>query len=272
MGGTSQLRPGDGDAILSLIEDAWRDDPGPALPWALFDGLRALLACGTEAGFQAYQVVEPGWVEEQGCCEDGSRYYSEADEPVSDAEVLAFLELWWRDALCSHPQRSGDLRSVLLSTDFFPTAQGWRNRPIRSLLDPDVTGVMSISLAAPPGTVRRLVLGRTGGRVFTERDRAVGTLLRPHIQEIWLDAHRRRAGVPRLTAREWEVLALTASGLSHAQIADRLVVSVSTVHKHMEHVRERLGASTAAAAAAIALPYSPGESARHRAARSVPHG
>lgn len=53
------------------------------------------------------------------------------------------------------------------------------------------------------------------------------------------------------------MLALTAAGLSHAEIAARLVVAVSTVHKHMENVRERLGVRTAAAAAAVALPHAP---------------
>jgi DNA-binding NarL/FixJ family response regulator len=82
-------------------------------------------------------------------------------------------------------------------------------------------------------------------------------LLRPHLQEIWLDAERRRAGVPRLTAREWEVLALAAHGMPYAEIAARLHLSAGTVRKHMEHVRERLGVHSVTAAAAVAMPHAP---------------
>ena len=97
---------------------------------------------------------------------------------------------------------------------------------------------------------------RTAGS-FSERERQIAMLLRPHLQEIWLDAERRRAGVPQLTAREWEVLALAATGMPYATIADRLFISVGTVRKHMEHVRERLGVHSVPAAAAVAMPHAP---------------
>lgn len=76
-----------------------------------------------------------------------------------------------------------------------------------------------------------------------------------------MDAERGRAGVPRLSPREWEVLGLTAAGLSYAEVAAALFLSVGTVRKHMEHVRERLGVHSAAAAAIRAMPHAPG---RHR--------
>lgn len=98
---------------------------------------------------------------------------------------------------------------------------------------------------------------------FTERDRQVVELLRPHLQEIWLKAERRRSHVPRLTAREWQVLALGGAGLSYAEIAARLFLSPGTVREHMEHIRERLGVHSVGAAAALALPHAPsGEPAR----------
>ncbi|WP_299038469.1 response regulator transcription factor [uncultured Pseudokineococcus sp.] len=49
-----------------------------------------------------------------------------------------------------------------------------------------------------------------------------------------------RAG---LTVREWEVLALLATGLTSAQAARRLGVSARTVEKHMQHVHVKLGAT-----------------------------
>jgi pimeloyl-ACP methyl ester carboxylesterase/DNA-binding CsgD family transcriptional regulator len=52
-----------------------------------------------------------------------------------------------------------------------------------------------------------------------------------------------------LSAREREVLALVASGLSDAQIADALVLSPHTVHRHVANIRVKLRQPTRAAAA-----------------------
>jgi hypothetical protein len=59
-----------------------------------------------------------------------------------------------------------------------------------------------VSLPAPPGEAWRFVFMRTSGRRFNERDRQVLDLLRPHLNELFLDAERRRAGIPPLTPRE----------------------------------------------------------------------
>ena len=62
-------------------------------------------------------------------------------------------------------------------------------------------------------------------------------------------AAARRAG---LTARELEVLNLLAGGLSNPLIAERLVVSEHTVHRHVANIYVKLGVSSRAAAAAAA--------------------
>jgi pimeloyl-ACP methyl ester carboxylesterase/DNA-binding CsgD family transcriptional regulator len=55
-----------------------------------------------------------------------------------------------------------------------------------------------------------------------------------------------------LTARETEILGLIASGLSDREIAERLVLSPHTVHRHVANVRTKLGLPTRAAAVAAA--------------------
>jgi DNA-binding CsgD family transcriptional regulator len=65
-----------------------------------------------------------------------------------------------------------------------------------------------------------------------------------------------RGGVRRslgeLTPRELEVLRLVAQGLSDAEVADRLVLSQHTVHRHVANVRSKLRLPSRAAAVAYA--------------------
>lgn len=56
-----------------------------------------------------------------------------------------------------------------------------------------------------------------------------------------------------LTERELAVLALTADGLSHEQIGERLGIGAETVRTHMKKACIRLGASTRTQAVAAAL-------------------
>jgi len=52
-----------------------------------------------------------------------------------------------------------------------------------------------------------------------------------------------------LTVRESEVLELIAQGLTNGQIAVALVISQSTVRRHVEHVLAKLGVTSRTAAA-----------------------
>jgi len=55
-----------------------------------------------------------------------------------------------------------------------------------------------------------------------------------------------------LTAREGEVLRLIAAGASNAAIAEKLVISVHTVKRHVANVLQKLGASSRSEAGAVA--------------------
>jgi DNA-binding CsgD family transcriptional regulator len=59
-------------------------------------------------------------------------------------------------------------------------------------------------------------------------------------------------GLGELTARELEVLKLVALGMSDSEIAERLVVSPHTVHRHVANVRVKLRLPSRAAAVAYA--------------------
>ena len=56
-----------------------------------------------------------------------------------------------------------------------------------------------------------------------------------------------------LSRREREVLALVADGLSDREIAERIMVSHHTVHRHVANIRHKLGSGSRAAAVAEAV-------------------
>ncbi len=71
--------------------------------------------------------------------------------------------------------------------------------------------------------------------------------------EVWRRGSRDDRGVPAVTRREREVLGLLAEGLTNRQIADRLVISEHTVHRHVTNILRKLDLPSRAAAAAYAV-------------------
>jgi DNA-binding CsgD family transcriptional regulator len=250
---TGELYAADVEALVRVLDDARHDDPGPAMPWALLEGLQRLIPCDLEVVYEELDHQRCQTVLAQCVGEDGAHFGPEPTAP--DPADEAFWGLWWHN-LCSFPQRIGDLSVVVNSADFYPTDRDWLADPLSEVL-PEARHSISVHLPAVPGHARRVLFFRQGGPAFGERDRQLLVLLRPHLQEIWVGAERRRSGVPQLTAREWEVLALAATGMPYAQMAGQLFISVGTVRKHMEHVRDRLGVHSIPAAAATAMPHAP---------------
>lgn len=115
----------------------------------------------------------------------------------------------------------------------------------------------------------------TSGRGFAREDRALLQRLAPALVEFRRNAHLRartlRAGgrLQSLSGRELTVLARAAAGETNAEIARALVIGVSTVRKHLEHIYEKLDVPNRAAAAAVytqadGLPGGADERARRR--------
>ena len=98
-----------------------------------------------------------------------------------------------------------------------------------------------------------------GGRRMTFRFGAVARVSPGRHLSIFLvnedrsgeDGHK-----PVLTAREREVLALAAQGNTTREIAERLIVSPTTVDSHIRSAMERLGARNRVHAVALALATS----------------
>ena len=82
-------------------------------------------------------------------------------------------------------------------------------------------------------------------RDFTDRERALLEVLRPHLAKIY----QRINTVGQLTTREAEVLRWVAAGKSDAQIGAILRISARTVQKHLQNIYDKLGVESRTAAA-----------------------
>ena len=116
-------------------------------------------------------------------------------------------EVYWenhRDCQhCSYTARTGDQRSVIRESDFYSAGQ-WHSTGMYTdfyrLLGLEHSLMVCLPSALPPtaepGRYVRLTLDRGPGLDFSERDRAVLTLLRPHLDQAYLETQRRRHPVP----------------------------------------------------------------------------
>ena len=129
------------------------------------------------------------------------------------------------------------------------------------------TSVLIVSASGDPELVYRAVQAGAGGYFRKEADReailngiaavAEGRMaIEPGLHAGVFEQIRLRGGEddrPLLTAREREVLALMADGLSGPQIAERLIVALPTVKTHQARLYEKLGVAERAAAVAEAM-------------------
>lgn len=107
-------------------------------------------------------------------------------------------------------------------------------------------------LYVDPGTDARLEFDRAEQN-FSERDRTVLDLLRPHLRQFARAARRRApaaAASRSLTPREREVVSHVADGRTNDEIAHLLGISSQTVRKHLENVYEKLDVHTRTGAVA----------------------
>ena len=162
---------------------------------------------------------------------------------------------------CSYPGHAGDLRSVTKIADFYSDRQ-WHSTGMYTDCDRLVGIEHCLMLCLPEVQPRtagsgrhvRMYFFRGPGPDFSERDRAVLTLLRPHLELAYLETERRRHPVPRLTPRQKDLLRLLAAGHTNTQIARLLGISEGTVRTHLENIYERLNVSSRTAAVIRAFP------------------
>jgi len=110
---------------------------------------------------------------------------------------------------------------------------------------------MGMSIRSGRGrVVGHIALNATRDGTFSDEHRDLLAFLnRPLGAAVGDPAPTPKLGAFGLTARELEVLDLIAQGLTNGQIAEELVISQSTVRRHVEHVLAKLGVASRTAAA-----------------------
>ena len=247
---STPVRASDQDlhALARIVSEGRSDLPeGEGLPPSLLADLMTQIRCDA-LGFD-------GWDSGRQAC-----WFSQ-EIPSGDAAIdfgpfdQVFWENYWHCQHCSYAARTGDLRSVVKVADFYSTRQ-WhatgmytdRDRPLGLEHYLMVCLPTALPPTAGPGRYVRLTLCRGPGPDFSERDRAVLTLLGPHLDQAYLDAERHRHPVPRLTPRQTGLLRLVAAGHTNTQIARRLGIAETTVRTHLENIYQRLHVSSRTAA------------------------
>jgi DNA-binding CsgD family transcriptional regulator len=247
--------PSEGDlrTLAGMVSGRRADLPRDGLPLSLLAELAGQIRCdmiafhGYDSGRQQTLFLQhlPGG----------------EDVVVEEDYNALHWQHYWDCQPCSYPDRAGDLRSIVKVTDFYSARQWHSTGMYCDMFRPwgHEHELMLTLPAAPgpfsgPGRTVRLFFFRAPGRDFSERDRALLVLLRPHLHQAYLDAERRRHPVPALTARHRDLLRLLAAGHTNAQIARRLGISEGTVRTHLENLYGRLNVTSRTAAVTRAFP------------------
>ena len=235
MSNRSVISEHDWRTMMGIVRAVADDGPDP-MPEATIAGLHDLVPCAN-VSFLRYDSATRVFDFEQsyGVVTDGVDF---------EALDVAFWTHYW-DSPCSYPDRTEDLDSVTTGADFLSDRQlrssGMYCEYFRPL---GIRRDMMLCLPSRPGRVLRLLFFRDQGTYFSDRDRDVLALLRPHIFEAVKTQAERRRPRAELTPRQRQTLRLVAEGYTNRQIARRLSVTEATVRKHLENAFIRLGAGS----------------------------
>jgi pimeloyl-ACP methyl ester carboxylesterase/DNA-binding CsgD family transcriptional regulator len=208
------------------------------------------------------------------------------EQPREEA-LLAAIRAGWsdRDTTFRH------LFSLLFLPDGTPEQMAWFDDLLRTTTTPEAAvalfrarGAIDVRTEAPSVTTPTLVMHARDDRIVDVEEGRILARLIPGARLVVLDSanHILLADEPawdeflavlhgflattaappspagvcaQLSPREAEVLALVAAGLTNAAIADRLVLSVRTVERHLANIYAKLRLSGKAARAAAAAIF-----------------
>lgn len=243
----TRLGTADYAAVLSFLEEAQTLDGLAPITPDLLDRLAQLVACEWASFFKT----------------DHSRRIHTAYIPCA-AEGGTLLETedeWWtsRRTVEFRRHKSTNRSGPVLLSDAFTLGERTNGDFNINFREYGFTDQIHVNLDPTRDWAAEIVVYRSGD--LGERERLILRLLRPHLAAMYRRAEVRRClatasaefdpdALAGLTPREREVMRCVADGLTNHDIAAALVVELSTVRKHLEHVYEKLGVHSRTAAVA----------------------
>jgi len=218
----------------------------------VLSGMRELIPCD-DISFQLMDVAEQR-IKLLTVTDDG--VLREETVGANDEFTQLFWQEFWEDDGCAGPLMTGDYSTLLHQAERSRT-RAYANSPLGSAFGAlGVKDEILVPMTPLGGMDRRLLLFRDDGAPdFSEREKAMLALARPHVAELHTRRDRELRGEPNLTPRQWEVLRQVATGASNTQIARTLRLSEATVRKHLENVFLRLGVQSRTEAVARVLAF-----------------
>ena len=226
------------NALLGVVERCQPAADDDIFYADVLTGLRELIPCD-DITFQLMDVAEQRL---RLLCVTDEGAQREQWVGMTDEISQVFWQEFWEEDGCAGPLSTGDYSTLLHHAEMSRT-RAWASTPLGSLYGAlGIKDEILVPMTPLNGTDRRLLLSRdVGSPDFSEREKAMLALVRPHLAELHTRRDRELRGVPNLTPRQWEVLRQVATGAANTQIARTLGLSDATVRKHLENVFLRLG-------------------------------
>ena len=253
-GPLERLRPSDYEAVLGFVRQLNAIGRMDEFARRAMAGVGALIAS---------DVLTYNEIDTQ---RQRAHFVQEPVGAIGGALAGTFERLAYQHPLISHYARTRESRPRKIS-DFLSLTEFRRLDLYQEFFRyVPVNYQMAVTIPSSNGLVIAIAMNRTR-RDFSERDRSVLDLIRPHLAQAYRNIAERTtlqerveaaeralwsspaSAIASLTRREHDVLVLVAEGKTNLQIADRLALSPRTVQKHLEHVYDKLGVRTRTAAA-----------------------
>lgn len=220
--------------MLDVVSPDAAASEGEEMPEQVLRGLAELIPCSGVSFF----MMDPRRCETVWGQDLDLRQFPQVDE--SSAEKL-FFEAYWDCAACSQPELIHGTGVASRWLDYYTEREFGSLQMAEYHQLWGIWHELLICLPAQHGLTRRLMLVRdVGDSPFTERDRLLLTLLRPHLADVHDRVEAERRDVPSLTPRQVELLRRLARGDTNRQLARDIGLSEATVRKHLENVYSRL--------------------------------
>jgi DNA-binding CsgD family transcriptional regulator len=244
----STVREADLRGLLAVLDAGRTDSESEGFPTALLEGLRSLIRCDS-VSFMDFDIAR------QECLYDQTLPDEEATTQTPADDV--FWHHYDVDLHSSYPTRTGDERSVITVSDFYSIREA-HNTPCTATTRGTSGSNVSFAMPARAARQEQAIAPHegTGTRLRSPRP-AVARAAAAALSELDQQIQHRRHPIPNLTARQWELLRLTARGDTNSEIARTLFISTDTVRKHLENIFARLGVANRMAAVAKAFPAGP---------------